>query len=129
MSHQMTPRERFFWLHAGYNHDPKTETRAQGRRRCAAELARAEVFAESAGWTFEWVGDDGVTADELNHDEWCRPDCGIEHSAWGCVCKTDRHVLASLWGIIDPSPDYCRVVQAELAGEAEADIEESLTNV
>ena len=126
---RMTTTERFFWSHAGYGYNPKTETRAQGRRRGAVALAYAEAFAESAGWTFEWVGDQGVTADDVNHDEWCRPSCGIEHSVWGCVCKSGTDVLASLWGIVDPSPNYSRIVEAELAAEGEAEIEESLTNV
>jgi hypothetical protein len=35
----MTTDQRFFWKHSGYSYDPKTETRAQGRRRCAEALA------------------------------------------------------------------------------------------
>jgi hypothetical protein len=39
----MTPAERFFYEHAGYSHDPRTETAEQGRVSTARALAAAEA--------------------------------------------------------------------------------------
>ena len=41
----MTPAE-FFFTHAGYSYDPKTETPEQGRAKCAQRLAEAEEEAD-----------------------------------------------------------------------------------
>lgn len=100
----MTTAERFFWKHAGTSWDPKTETRAQGRRRGAEELAAAEAWAvDQLAYTWEY---DGMRAD-------CTGD------VFGCVARwRDGSVAASLWGICDPGDDYSRVVEAELASEA-----------
>ena len=34
----MTKQEQFFYDHAGWSYDPKTETPEQGRERCAKDL-------------------------------------------------------------------------------------------
>jgi hypothetical protein len=108
----------FFFKHAGYAYDPKTETPTQGKWRCARELAAAERYAQRNGWQYEWVDDpdwDGKTL--CCHEE---PQCPPPHEVLGCVLRgaEGRSVLASLWSIGDPSPEYKRVVEAELAFEA-----------
>ena len=115
----MTPEERFFWKHAGYSYDPKTETKAEGRRRCAVEMAEAESIAQRLQWEFEceydadpdlsWMSDEER---EQEHEVLC---CRIVDP------KNRRYSLASLCGITDPDANYRRVIEAELACEVIAD--------
>jgi hypothetical protein len=115
----MNKDQQFFFDHAGYSYDPKTETPEQGRERCercAARLADAEMEGRRKGLSFQWSIDD---IDSTSFTD--------EKPSWRlyqCVC-TDRdgEVLASLGGIDlgrngDYSDPYCRVVEAELAMEA-----------
>lgn len=92
---------RFFYDNAGWI----VGRRAEG----ALELARAERWAADNGLGFSWepdyddCGDGGTTPNER----------------FGCILRdVDGNVLTSLWSIGDPSPEYCRVVEAELALEA-----------
>lgn len=67
----------------------------------AKNLARAEAEASARGWRCEWEGD---------------PDGELE--ALGAVLRDqDGHVLVDRWGIVDPSRDAKRVVEAEMALE------------
>lgn len=91
----------FFYKYAGWSYDPKKETKAQGRRRCAVELAKAEHEASQRGWTYEWEHDEseyqmGDAETEMPSEVLC------------CVLR-DQH---------DPDRNYGRVVEAELAYEA-----------
>lgn len=105
----MTQAERFFYTHAGYSYDPKTETRAQGRRNCARTLADAERWAQDTGLTFTWDADD---------TPW-DGDGPAPQEVLGCIARyADGRFAASLWGIADPSRAYARVIEAELACEA-----------
>ena len=109
----MTSAERFFWKHAGFCYDPKTETKAQGKRRCAESLAQAEQYANNLNFEFEWEFDDmpwdpGDT-DYVPTEVLC---CRIIDP------KNPRYSLASLCGIADPDENYRRVIEAELASEA-----------
>jgi hypothetical protein len=105
---------RFFAEHAGYSSPP-------GRMACAAALALAEWDARQAGVWFAWEDDpEGMPDGGL-----CSCGCGNEiHRCEGCVCYSPDDdgshyfILTSLWGIWDASPEYRRVVQAELAQEA-----------
>ena len=92
----------------------------------AYRAACAEVHAIEAGWRCTWETDDVGLED---HDEWClrtqaaarlgRRISSCEHETYVCVLRdTDGTPLASLCAIIDPSDDYRRVVEAELALEA-----------
>lgn len=117
----MTSNEQFFYDHAGFSYDPKTETEEQGKGRRAREMARAEQYGREHGWVFEWRDDqdadhsfvEGWTPEE--QAEWRE----VEHEALFCVLKdTDGKVLESLGGIFDPTTEYGRVVEAELASEA-----------
>jgi hypothetical protein len=101
----------------------------------ALHLARAEAYAEAQGWAFEWEGDDCWTLDDDEHARYCagarldahegrRQPFHCEHAGYVCLLKDEEgHVLASLCGIVDPSREYIRIVTAELASEAMAEIE------
>lgn len=98
----------------------------------ALQLARAEVEAAARGLVFVWEedGDDyDYDYDFSDHDHWCRKDCGIDHEVLICAVFTAddtrrRHCLASLGWIVDPSREYRRVIEAELALEALAMLDE-----
>lgn len=113
---------RFFFKHAGWSYDHKTETSIGGRWRCARLLAAAEKEAQARGWTYIWV-DDSASRETLSCDCGCEP----PDEMLGCVLRTahDKHA-ASLWGIGDPTPEYRRVVEAELAAEHLHEIRESV---
>lgn len=108
---QMTRAERFFYTHAGYSYDPKTESEEQGRSRCAKQLAWAERYAQLNGWSYEWKDDD-VPWDA---------DGPEPRYLLGCILRNaSGTVLASLWhiGLNRLNDPYRRVVEAELALEA-----------
>lgn len=105
----ITPYQ-FFHKNAGSSFDPRTETPAKGRARCAKALAAAELKASRAGCMFDWVID---------------PD-GADSAGplWGCIIYDPKgDAIGSLWGIEfgtgkEPAADiYTRVVQAELSLE------------
>ena len=119
---------RFFRDHAGYI--------VGERALCAKRLADAERAAEDGGYTFEWSYDyDGDLGD---HEYWCadasrfaagrdydgserpsywrRETC--DHDVLACsMFDADGQTVGSLGGIIDPSDEYRRVIEAELASE------------
>jgi hypothetical protein len=108
---------RFFFSHAGYSYDPKTETPTQGRWKCARRLAAAERTACANGYSFDWSQDDITNRDFTDE--------GPEYYLWQCVCRDmSGAVVASLGGVDfgpdgEPwSSDCRRVVEAELAAEA-----------
>lgn len=109
----------FFHKHAGYSYDPATETKEQGRRRCAKDLANAEALARNAGYVYRWQIDQETDSREFSDR---RP----YYALWCCICLSSDGglVLASLFGIDfgrDGQPwgnPYKRVVEAELALEA-----------
>lgn len=77
----------------------------------ALALARAEAIAASLGWDVDW---------EIDEEEY---DLGDEEEMPGEVYSAmlrdeDGKVIESLGSIGDPSRDYQRVVEAELALEA-----------
>jgi hypothetical protein len=107
----------FFYAQAGYGYQPDQETKEQGRRRCAQQLADAERHASDCGLWFHWEQDD------TTNREWT--DEGPEYFTWRCLCMDENgDSLSSLCGV-DFGPDrdpwmdeYRRVVEAELALEA-----------
>lgn len=112
----MTPYH-FFLKHSGYSYDPKTETRMQGRIRCAQMLAKAEQTAKDNGVRFAWSVDSDVDSSDFSDEmpAW---------QLWECLAyDEDGNVVASLCGIDfgrDGQPygqPYARVVEAELALE------------
>lgn len=111
----MTKSERFFWQHAGYSFDPTTEGKAQGRRRCAEYLAAGEAWAEEQGVTFTWEYDPDVDLSFMTESEQAEP-----HDAEVCIARyADGTMAGCFGGIIDADRNYRRVVEAELAADAQ----------
>jgi hypothetical protein len=104
---------QFFYEHAGYGYNPKTETPEEGRMRGAKSLAAAERLASEHGVQFEWY------QDGLTNREWT--DEGEEYQTWACRMIYQGETLDALGGVDfgqDGSPwgdNYARVVEAELA--------------
>jgi len=99
---------RFFFAHAGYI--------VGQRAQCALGLAGAEQYARDNDWEAEWVPDD---CPDLS---WVSDEQREPHEVLGCILRdSDGKVLASLWGITDPTFGYTRVVEAELAGRSHAE--------
>lgn len=106
----MTKLEQFFYDNAGYSYDPKTETKEQGKVRCAVDLARAAHYAiDQPDWHFEWGQDDQPC-------ECGEPNC--DHLVEYCQLCDGDNLLESLSGISGATDEYRRVVEAELALEA-----------
>ena len=100
---------QFFHANAGYIVGRAAE--------CALSLARAEQEASSRGWDYEWK------YDELGLQEWYCEGGYVPEEVLGCILRDEKgNVLASLWGIGDPDRNYRRVVEAELACEALAEL-------
>ncbi len=98
----MTPAEQFFFDNAGYNYDPKAETPAQGRTRCAQRLAAAEEEADRRGWWVEWADDGGEDG----------------APRWRALLRdSGSAVLGSLGGNDVCDGPCARVVAAELAAD------------
>jgi hypothetical protein len=85
--------------------------RKHGSAQNAEDLARAEQIASENDWTFTWDYDPepyGLGDDEQPPGE-----------VLAVVLRDNQNnVLASLGGIGDPSREYRRVVEADLAAEA-----------
>lgn len=117
MSKKTMPADvRFFYDHAGYSWDPKTETKAQGRRRCAEEYAHAER-SRPESWSFKWDYDPDIGPTEWLDMMGSEQDAPDEVLSCVLVDSRGQH-LASLWGIADPDRNYRRVIEAELTMEA-----------
>lgn len=92
-------------------------------QRGALALTRAERYAADHGWTVVWEDDPDADWSWMSEREQQQP-----HEVYVAILydrdpadRTSRlrpRVLASLGGIFDPSPEYRRVVEAELALEA-----------
>lgn len=103
---------RFFMAHACSSFDPETENEEEGRLRAQA-LAAAEKWAAENHVTFNWEDDWEITS---HVDEFCYEPSTCEMCA--AVSMDTGAVLASLSCIDDATPEYRRVVEAELALEA-----------
>ncbi|GAC1550396.1 MAG: hypothetical protein NVS3B16_24790 [Vulcanimicrobiaceae bacterium] len=115
--------ETFFFEHAGWSHGPG-ETSAEGRTRCAVELARAEGEARARGWWLqkEESGDEfgwqkktfDVVGPRFKGERFTGYDCTLVDS--------EGTTLGSLGGVTfannNPREPYARVIFAELATEA-----------
>ena len=109
MSTTLTPAEQHFYEHAGYSYDP--ETVEQGRARGARALAQAEAWAKAEGLAYGWEDDWGI-----NHvAEFDCYDTDPETCEYVELRDPDGNVLNSLSCIDDATPEYRRVVEAELA--------------
>ena len=109
---ERTGAVQFFYDHAGYSYKTDgSETRDEGHKRCAVELARAEAFVKNeTEWSFTW------------EDDWAGDHSYRKDSPRTCECCVLRDeqgkVLASLGCIDDADRNHGRVVEAELAEEA-----------
>lgn len=112
----MSSAEQFFYDHAGYSYDPATETPDEGRRRTAADLARAEAWAKAQGHTYEWGPDWQVDHVREYPDAYDAEPDTCEYVTLSDLL--DGNVLAALGCVDDATPEYRRVVEAELAWEA-----------
>lgn len=118
---------QFFLARAGYSYNPATETKAEGRRKCARALAKAEARGMAAGFIDVWsvdpdpdrsYMDDDASAGYTRRDRECAEfvQCAILDANGACV--------ASLHGIHEDIRDPLgarwsrRVVRAELFAEA-----------
>jgi hypothetical protein len=130
---KQTPKQAafyFFLKNAGYSYDPKRQTARQDRAECARKLAKAERDAKALGYSFEWIYDeDGCTGCDCGSKD-CKCSTGESHETYVCVMLNGEPscydgygrpmggaVLQSLGGICEPSKEYRRVVEAELALE------------
>ncbi len=106
-------RVRFFYEHAGWSYDPKTETSQQGRRRCASTLAAAEDRARDLGMRYDWQEESDPDRSGIDHDG----------PLWVCLAFLGGNVVASLGGIdlgacgTPYTHPYARVTEAQLAME------------
>lgn len=109
----------FFAANAGFSWDPATETETEGKIRCARNLAEAEEWAKDR-LTFSW-GDDWSVGDHVKEFD-CYDDGGPT-TCEDCTAR-DRmgDVVGSLGCIDDATPEYRRVVEAEIADEYRAEI-------
>lgn len=122
----MTKAAKFFYDNAGFAYDPKVETEEQGHERCAKMLAEAEALASAEGCWFDWQYDhDGCIGCDCGSDD-CACSTGEPHEVLWCAMREGTEpglVLASLGSICNPTREYRRVVEAELALEAMATLE------
>lgn len=108
----------FFLKHAGYSYDPVRETPIQGRRRCARALAQAEKHAREQDWQYAWIFDeDGCIGCDCGQAD-CACSTGAAHESLICVLRDDiGRIRATLGSVCNPTREYRRVVEAELALE------------
>jgi hypothetical protein len=107
---------KFFVEHAGFSYDPKTQTPAQGKALRARALARAERQAANLGFTFEWSEDSCIGCDCSS--DTCACGHGDPHECLCCIVRNaEGKVIGSLGSICEPSREYRRVIEAELAQE------------
>ena len=121
---QLSAHQFFFYQNAGYSYDAKTETAEQGRIRCAKDLAEAETVAQRLCYVFEWGFDECPDLSWMSDEEREQ-----EHEVLCCRIvdpENPRYSLASLCGITDPDSRYRRLIEAELAAEAIADLDHEM---
>ena len=109
----LSKQEQFFYENAGYWYDKETETPDQGRTRAAIQLAAAEQWFIESGYQF-WTDHDADADWSWMDDE----DRNQDHEVVYAVLENESGIVVqSLGGIFDPTPEYLRVVRAELALE------------
>ena len=108
----------FFLKNGASSYNPAIETKQQGRSECARKLAKAERDARALGYTFEWEYDsDGCIGCDCNSPD-CACSTGESHECLVCLmCDSNGKVVQSLGSVCEPSREYRRVIEAELALE------------
>lgn len=108
----------FFVEWAGTSYNPSTETPEQGTHKQAERYAAAEYRAIRAGLEYVWSVDPDIDSSDFSDEK-------PAYQQWQCALRHKGHCIASLHGIDfgrDGGPysdPYARVVQAELALDAE----------
>lgn len=120
MTTTTTDAVEFFYEHAGWSHNPETETSEEGRRRGAEHLAKMERWAHEADVTFNWEADWEVGDHKKEYGEVYEN--GGPETCEMCAAYFEGEVGASLCCIDDATDEYRRVVEAELASELWADL-------
>lgn len=110
-----------FATHAGYAHGPD-QTPAEGLAATVLALADAEDHAARAGWRVVW-GDDWTISDHRAEYGDAYADGGPERCESAALVDEAGTVLAALGCIDDADGTYRRIVAAELAAQALADLE------
>lgn len=110
---------KFFIQYASYSYNSKTETPAQGRAKCARELARAERDARAYGFSFHWSIDWSIGS----HKKFYGDDSAYAEAepvtCEQCLCcDMDDSILASVGCVDNADSSFRRVVEAKLALEA-----------
>jgi hypothetical protein len=109
--------EEFFYQHAGFSYDSKTQTADEGRRETARALAAAEAWGQQIGLEFSWEDDWSLGT---SHAEFYSEDAypeGEPETCETCLAILNGDVVASLSCIDGATDEYRRVVEAELAAE------------
>ena len=119
---KQTPKQAaylFFLRNAGTSYKPATQTKRQGQSEGARMLAKAERDAAALGFTFDWDYDqEGCIGCACGSPD-CKCSTGEDHECLSCICRNaDGEAVASLGSICEPSREYRRVIEAELALEA-----------
>lgn len=113
----MDSAQEFFYVHAGYSFDPKTETSEDGRRRGALALARAEGWGTLQGWETRWEDDWSVGSHVKFYGSEGYPS-EPDSCETAFLEDSEGTVLASLSCIDGADGNYRRVISAELVLEA-----------
>ena len=81
-------------------------------------LAKAERDARALGYTFEWTDDiDGCIGCDCDSPD-CACSTGESHECLVCLMRDSHGICCqSLGSICEPSREYRRVIEAELALE------------
>jgi hypothetical protein len=114
----MIERERFFYEHAGYSFDPKTETAEDGRARAARQLAAAETWAERVGVEYRWEDDWGIGSHREFFGEGSAYEDREPETCEAVVAYLSGRAVGSLGCIDDADANYRRLIEAEIASEA-----------
>ena len=108
MTSDLSPAEQFFFDNAEYSWRPGKETEDAGRRRSGIMLAFAETVAKAADTRFMWVPDrNGEHAKDPDGPKTCELCC--------LYLGDDPIPIASIGCVDDATPEYKRVIEAELA--------------
>ena len=106
---------KFFLENGAYCEPP-------GRVVCAANLARAEKWAQDHEIQFGWMHESWSDAQDILGDlHKCTKDCDHE-VLWCAIDSGGLPTFYNTGGIVDPDRNYRRVVEAELAAECLADL-------
>lgn len=114
MTQALSSAIEFFYEHAGYSYDPKTQTEEEGHRETATYLARAEKWAKDHDVSFTWEDDWGV---DHQKEFDCYEDGGPDTCEM-CAALQDGKVITAIGCVDDATPEYRRVIEAQLAAEA-----------